>query len=59
MDQEACKSNVQIAGLKHEINAIKKRMSANIDELTMQKLETQDRVKTLNKFQMPYYISNE
>ena len=34
-------------------------MSADIDELKMQKLETMDRVKTLNKFQMPYYIRND
>ena len=56
---ESTKSNVQVAALKHEIKAIQKGMSAEIDDLKTWKLETEERVKTINKFQMPYYISND
>ena len=50
---------MQVAALKHEIKAIQKGMSAEIDDLKTWKLETEERVKTINKFQMPYYISND
>ena len=56
---EVTKSHVKIAGLKHEIGRVRQSMSVEIDELKSWKLETEDRVNTLNKFEMPYHISNE
>ena len=34
-------------------------MSEEIEDLKSWKLETEDMVNTLNKFQMPYHISND
>ena len=58
-NQEVAQSQVKIAGLKHEIGTQRARMSEEIEDLKSWKLETEDMVNTLNKFQMPYHISND
>ena len=58
-NHEVTRSSVQIAGLKHEIGRVRHSMSIEIQDLKSWKLETEDMVNTLNKFQMPYHISND
>ena len=38
---------------------IQSRMSEEIEDLKSWKLETEGMVNTLNKFKMPYHISND
>ena len=56
---EVSQSHVKIAGLKHEIGRLRNSMSVEIEDLKSWKLTTEDRVNTLNKFEMPYHISND